>query len=180
MLCSHLADQRSKASAELARASHTRQAPAESSHSSDGKKRHPSPQTLRKTASTAVQGLRGTYFQHGSFLDLVKLLLFNHLALSGIPDCFGTSTRNTAWIKLTIAAAAAQGSLHSRAGPARRRLSAWKLGGPVYLLQVFYHPSCLSCVHAVTRPALQKASSHVLHDGQVSMYMPADRLVPQH
>ena len=176
MLCSHLAEQRSKASAELARASHTRQAPAEFTHSSDGERRHLSPQTLRKAASTAVQGLRGTFFQHGSFLDLVKFPTdWPPWPCQAFLMILGLATR-----LFTIAAAAAQGSLHSRAEPVRRPLLAWKLAGPGDLLQVSYHPSCMSCMHAVTKPALKEASCQVLHDGHGSMYMPANRLVPQH
>ena len=72
VLCSHLAEQRSKATADLARASHTRQAPAPGSASSSEDKRTPSPNSIRKAASTAVQGLRGSFFRHGSFLDLVS------------------------------------------------------------------------------------------------------------
>lgn len=72
MLCSHLAEQRSKATVDLARASHTRQAPPQGSASSSEGKRTPSPNSIRKAASTAVQGLRGTFFRHGSFLDLVS------------------------------------------------------------------------------------------------------------
>ena len=72
MLCSHLAEQRSKATAELARASHSRQAHAPGCQSSGRDERHPSPQSVRRAAAAAVQGLRGTFFQHGSFLDLVS------------------------------------------------------------------------------------------------------------
>ena len=63
---------------DLARASHTRQAHAPGtghlapgSAGSGGEERHPSLQSLRKAASTAVQGLRGAFFRHGSFLELV-------------------------------------------------------------------------------------------------------------
>ena len=72
VLCSHLAEQRSKATADLARASHTRQAPPQGSASSSEGKRTASPNSIRKAAATAVQGLRGCFFRHGSFLDLVS------------------------------------------------------------------------------------------------------------
>ncbi|CAK0784799.1 hypothetical protein CVIRNUC_008003 [Coccomyxa viridis] len=67
---SHLAEQRSQASAELARASHARQSHAVASDGSGAQQRQASPNTRRRMASAAVQGLRGTFFQHGSFLEL--------------------------------------------------------------------------------------------------------------
>ena len=73
LLCSHLAEQRSKASAELARASHARQSQAGASDGSGTQHRQPSPIAQRRMASAAVQGLQGTFFQHGSFLELVSL-----------------------------------------------------------------------------------------------------------
>ena len=56
---------------------------------SDGsgtQQRQPSPNTRRRMASAAVQGLRGTFFQHGSFLELVSHLQKQALFTTGVPS----------------------------------------------------------------------------------------------
>jgi hypothetical protein len=74
VLCSHLAQQHAQATAELARVSHSRphlQVGVASAGADATGEGQALPQVLRKAASTAVQGLRGTFFRHGSFLELV-------------------------------------------------------------------------------------------------------------
>ena len=76
VLCSHLAQQHAQATTELARVSHSRpgfQVGAASAGRDARGGGQTSPQALRKAASTAVQGLRSTFFRHGSFLELVCL-----------------------------------------------------------------------------------------------------------
>lgn len=94
VLCSHLAQQHAQATAELARVSHSRpgfQVGVASAGRDARSEGQTSPQALRKAASTAVQGLRSTFFRHGSFLELVCLRAVeensaNTVICGGFPD----------------------------------------------------------------------------------------------